>query len=48
MAPVHAGPDLVSGGSGCSCMLLVHPTPTCTDAIPSKTCTGNLHSGHTM
>ena len=27
-----AGPDLVGGGGGCSCMLLLHPTPTCPEA----------------
>ena len=30
----HAGPDLISGGGDCSCMLLLHPAPTCSDAGP--------------
>ena len=29
-----ADPELVGGGDVCSCMLLLHPTPTCTDAGP--------------
>ena len=31
-ALAHAGPDLVAGGDGCRCILLVHPTSTCTKA----------------
>ena len=34
----HAGLDLVGDGGGCSCVLLVQPTPTCTVA----TCTGSV------
>ena len=26
---------MVSGGSGCSCMLLLHPVPASTDASPN-------------
>ena len=29
-----ADPELVGGGGGWSCMLLLHPVPTCTDAGP--------------
>ena len=28
----HADPELVGGGGGWSCMLLLHPAPTYTDA----------------
>ena len=28
----HAGPGLVDCGGGCSCLLLPHSSPTCTDA----------------
>ena len=31
---VHADPELAGGGCGCSCMLLLHPAPTCADAGP--------------
>ena len=30
----RAGPDLVGDSGDCSCMSLVQPTPTCTDACP--------------
>ena len=37
MAPMLVlTPDLVSDGGGGSCMLLLHPTKTCTDAGPVK------------
>ena len=29
-----ADPELVGGGGGFSCMLLLHPVPTCADAGP--------------
>ena len=41
------GPDLVCGGGACGCsyMLLVQPTPTCTNAgrdLASATCNGGV------
>ena len=30
----HAGPDLVDCGGGSSCLLLLHPSLTCTDPGP--------------
>ena len=31
-----AGPDVVGGVGGCSCLLLLHSTPTCVDAGPER------------
>ena len=33
-ASAGADPELVGGGGGCSCMLLLHPVLTCADAGP--------------
>ena len=37
----RVGPNLVGGGGGCSCMLLLHPAPTCPGAVLTfALCTG--------